>query len=171
MNQVFVISDTHFGHKKILEFEADARPFATITEHDESLVERWNAVVRPKDTVWHLGDVLFGRGAFPILGLLNGVKKLVMGNHDRYPTAVYLEYFNCAVGSAEVAGCILTHIPVHPSQFTRYRANLHGHLHSRKLDDPRYINVSAEHTGLAPALLADVLPNPMVSRGGLPPSA
>lgn len=85
-------------------------------------------------------------GAGCILELLNGVKKLVMGNHDRYPCALYLEYFSQVVGTAETRGCILTHVPVHPSQFGRYKANIHGHLHSSKMDDVRYINVSAEHT-------------------------
>ena len=41
-------------------------------------MRRWNATVKPKDTVWHLGDMLFGRGSFATLRLLNGVKKLVM---------------------------------------------------------------------------------------------
>ena len=159
MNRIFVISDTHFGHKKIIEFEAENRPFATVEEHDAELVRRWNAAVKPKDTVWHLGDVLFGRGSFKILGALNGVKKLVMGNHDRYPSQLYLEHFSQVVGSAEMRGCILTHVPVHPSQFERYKANIHGHLHSTRLEDERYINVSAECIGLAPVPLDDLLHN------------
>lgn len=157
MNRTFVTADTHFGHKKILEFEAAHRQFASIEEHDEALVERWNAAVAPKDTVWHLGDVLFGREAFAYLPRLNGVKKLVMGNHDRYPTALYLEHFNVVLGSAEVRGAIFTHIPIHPGQFRRYRANVHGHLHSRKMEDERYICASAEHHGLAPVLLDRIL--------------
>lgn len=156
-NRIFVISDTHFGHKKIIDFEAVARPFTSVEEHDAELVRRWNAAVNKNDTVWHLGDVLFGREAFATLGLLNGVKKLVMGNHDRYPASTYLEHFNQIVGAAELRGCILTHIPIHPAQFRRFKANIHGHLHSNKLDDPRYINVSAEHTDLAPVLLDTVL--------------
>lgn len=159
MNRVFVIADTHFGHKKIIGFEAKHRPFATVEEHDAELVRRWNAAVKPKDTVWHLGDVLFGRGAFATLGFLNGVKKLVMGNHDRYPSHLYLEHFSQVVGAAELRGCILSHMPVHPSQFSRYKANIHGHLHSTRLDDSRYINVSAECIGLAPVALDDLLHN------------
>ena len=159
MNRVFIIADTHFGHKKICQFEAKTRSFATVEEHDAELVRRWNAAVKPNDTVWHLGDVLFGREAFATLGLLNGVKKLVMGNHDRYPIGLYQEHFSQIVGAAELRGCILTHIPVHPAQFNRYKANIHGHLHSNKMDDARYINVSAEHTGLAPMLLDTVLHN------------
>lgn len=157
MNSIFIIADTHFGHKKIIQFESARRQFETIEQHDAELVRRWNAVVGKKDTVWHLGDVLFGRESFKTLGLLNGVKKLVMGNHDRYPSSLYLEYFNQVVGAAELHGCILTHIPVHHEQFARYRANIHGHLHSNKINDPRYICVSAEHINLTPILLNDVL--------------
>lgn len=155
--QLFVIADTHFGHRRILEFEAKARPFATIEEHNEALVERWNSVVRPRDTVWHLGDVLFGKRTFWYLSRLNGTKKLVAGNHDQYPTQDYLQYFSRVVGAAEVRDCILTHIPVHPGQFSRFKFNIHGHLHSKKLDDPRYICVSAEHTNLTPVPLDDLL--------------
>lgn len=166
-NRVFVIGDTHFGHKKIIEFEGVARPFATIEEHDRELVSRWNAVVKPKDTVWHLGDVFFGGSEnHAILGELNGLKKLVLGNHDGYPLEIYQRYFSRIYGAAEVRGCIFTHIPVHPYQLeTRYKANIHGHLHSKKMEDDRYICVSAEHLGLAPALLDKVLAGKDVKSG------
>lgn len=157
MNRVFVIGDTHFGHKKIIQFEAGTRPFATIEEHDAELVRRWNSVVNPNDTVWHVGDVLFGRDAFATLSKLNGRKFLVAGNHDKYPTALYLEHFEKVLGSVELRECILTHMPVHPSQFHRYKANVHGHLHSYKIEDDRYINVSAEQINLTPVLLDSVV--------------
>jgi calcineurin-like phosphoesterase family protein len=154
---VFVIADTHFGHKRICEFEPIYRPFASVEEHDRALVERWNASVNPKDTVWHLGDVFFGKDGHLVLGALNGLKKLVLGNHDYYPLSVYQQYFSKIFGVAEHAGCVLTHVPVHPNQLTRYRLNLHGHMHSKSIDDPRYRCVSAEHTGLAPRLMSEVL--------------
>lgn len=160
MGRVFVVADTHFGHKKVIEFEREKRPFATIEEHDAELVRRWNAVVSPKDTVWHLGDVLFGRAAFDSLRLLNGIKKLVVGNHDHYPTRDYLLHFNKVYGAVEYKGWLLTHVPIHPSQFYRYEGNIHGHMHSGKIDDPRYVCVSVEHTGLAPVLLDDILKSP-----------
>jgi calcineurin-like phosphoesterase family protein len=155
--RIYVIADTHFGHKKICQFEPSFRPFSSVEEHDAALVRRWNSVVRSEDTVWHLGDVLFGKDSFEILSQLNGIKKLVMGNHDHYPTAEYLKHFNNVYGSVELKGCILTHIPVHPSQFYRYRANIHGHLHHNIIDDRRYICVSAEQSGLTPVLLDTVL--------------
>lgn len=154
MNRVFVISDTHFSHRKVVEF----RPFATVEEHDRVLVERWNATVKKDDTVWHLGDVyLGGRGKHTILASLNGIKRLVLGNHDVYPRELYAEYFGKMFGAAEVSDCILTHIPVHPAQLERYRLNVHGHMHSAKLPDARYRCVSAEQTDYRPVLLSEVI--------------
>ena len=159
MNKVYVISDTHFGHHKVIQFEPEHRPFATIEEHDRELVERWNATVRPRDTVWHLGDVYFGgRDAHEILGSLNGIKRLVLGNHDHYPIWIYQKYFGKIFGVAELRGCVLTHVPVHPYQLEkRYRANIHGHMHSKEMADDRYFCVSVEQTGLKPILLDELL--------------
>ncbi len=157
MNRVFVIADTHFGHKNILGMQPGERPFATIEEHDRELVSRWNAAVKPADTVWHLGDVFFGKDGHLPLAALNGLKRLVMGNHDHYPIAVYQQYFSRIVGASEYRGCIMTHIPVHPQQFERFRLNLHGHLHGRSVGDPRYACVSVECTGLAPVLMESII--------------
>lgn len=153
MNNVYIIANTHFGHKKIIEFEKEKRPFATIEAHDYELVQRWNSVVRPKDTVWHLGDVFFGKDGHLVLGSLNGIKKLVLGNHDHYPLEIYQRYFSKIFGAAQYGHCILTHVPVHESQFHRYRVNIHGHLHHKTIPDKRYRCVSAEQTELKPVLL------------------
>lgn len=168
MNKVWVISDTHFGHKNIIGFESEHRPYATIQEHDADLVARWNAVVRPGDTVWHLGDVYFGRDTHEILGSLVGLKHLVLGNHDCYPIEIYQKYFKRICGAREHSGALLTHVPVHPNQLTRYGRNIHGHMHSNRVlveynspamihADPRYRCVSVEHTNLAPILMAEAL--------------
>lgn len=156
-NRVFVIADTHFGHHNILKFEREHRRFDSIEEHDDELVRRWNDTVAPKDTVWHLGDVLFREETFEVMRRLNGVKKLVMGNHDKYPTFKYLEHFNSVHGCVKMRDCILTHVPVHPYQFGRFKGNIHGHMHAHKMEDPRYVCVSAEQTGLAPVLLDTVM--------------
>lgn len=166
MSRVFVISDTHFGHKRVIEFEKAARPFDTIEAHDAELVARWNAVVTKKDTVWHLGDVFFGKDGHKVLASLNGYKRLVLGNHDHYPLEVYQAYFGKIYGAAEYKDCLLTHVPIHPNQMYRYTKNIHGHMHSKRIMktheayddevDERYSCVSAEWTGLAPILMSKV---------------
>lgn len=153
MTETFFIGDTHFGHKNIIVFDATkvARAFSNIEEHDTELVRRWNGVVSKGDIVWHLGDLALNSRSVAIAGELNGVKRLVMGNHDHYPTAEYLKYFVKVYGAATLKGdIILTHIPVHPMQLSRFKFNVHGHLHTHQLEDRRYINVSAEQINLTP---------------------
>lgn len=161
MSQVFVISDTHFGHRGIINF-SETKPFRlfeTIEAHDEELVRRWNDVVRTKDIVWHLGDFCFGKKNIEIAGRLNGIKRLVMGNHDTYGTKEYLKYFDRVEGANEYKGMLFTHVPVHPMNLSRYYMNVHGHLHTKNvmtqmdgqyIQDKRYFNASCEQIGLQP---------------------
>ena len=144
--ETFFAADLHMGHKLMER----VRPFETLEEHDRQIVERWNSVVRDKDVVWVLGDVVINRRCLPLLDLLRGRKKLVMGNHDVHHSALYLDHFEKIYGAIEFKGCILTHIPVHRSQGDRFRANVHGHLHSKTLEDPFYVNVSLEQIDYAP---------------------
>lgn len=81
----FFTSDLHFGHERIIEFEPKSRPFASVPEMNEGIIEAHNAIVSPDDTVFILGDVAMGKIAdsLPLVGRLNGYKILVPGNHDR----------------------------------------------------------------------------------------
>lgn len=155
-NRVFVAADLHLGHKKVVEMDGRP-PYASVEEHDKELIDNWNETVKSKDTVWILGDVLFGRESFKKLAKLNGRKKLVMGNHDHYDTLSYLEHFTQVFGSVKLQQFILTHIPVHPCQLKRFRGNIHGHLHHKVIDDDRYINVSMEQIGMRPKLFDTVI--------------
>lgn len=81
-DDLFLTSDSHFNHSNILRF--CERPFSSIEEHDQVLIDNWNSVVGPEDTVFHLGDFCFG--GFPkwkeIREQLNGHIILIKGNHD-----------------------------------------------------------------------------------------
>lgn len=79
-------ADTHFGHKA----QALRRGFTDLDEHDNFLIHRWNAAVKPSDFVFHGGD--FAYKCPPdrlerIFSRLNGKKFLILGNHDDDRTA------------------------------------------------------------------------------------
>lgn len=82
MTDIYLVSDTHFGHKNIIDF--CGRPFVGPRDMNETMIENWNSCVKPKDIVWHLGD--FGFKAEDdlddIYNQLNGTKHLLLGNHD-----------------------------------------------------------------------------------------
>ena len=159
MPETFFISDTHFGHRGILKYETKTRPFSTTEEMDDHLVKVWNQVVGPKDKVFHLGDVAFGKRNVQTVGRLNGRKHLVMGNHEMYSIDEYAKYFDKISGAVQFESCILTHIPIHISELQRrFWANIHGHLHSKSVGEGRYICVSVEQLpNLAPLPYDEVL--------------
>lgn len=80
----WVTSDSHFNHANIIKYCPESRPFETIEEMNETLIERWNSVVKPEDTVIHCGDFFMGqvKKIDEILPRLNGKIILVRGNHD-----------------------------------------------------------------------------------------
>lgn len=155
MSNIFFISDTHFGHEKLVGKGAagfskpmhgescgdgeSARPFATIEEHDEALLKNWNSVVGVNDTVYHLGDFAVGGDISDrvrdIISQLNGRMNLTPGNHCTWKKIQEImktvKNFNKLQGSFEFRGdFILQHIPVHPREVSkRFKACVHGHLH------------------------------------------
>ncbi len=176
MSNIFVISDTHWGHKGVTQFLAPngidkLRPWDTTDEMDEAMIENWNRVVRPQDKVYHLGDVLINRRAFPTLVRLNGDKILVKGNHDVFRLDEYTPYFRDIRGFGTLDGFALTHVPIHPDSLSRWKGNVHGHLHANRVMvekpipwedgtypqiDERYLCVSVEHINYTPLALEDM---------------
>lgn len=146
----FVIADLHLGHVSILGFEPARTHFTDIDHMHQTLIVRWNTVVGDKDTVYVLGDVAFRKDVLPLLGRMKGRKILIKGNHDLYSLDKYTPYFEDIRACHVIGRTILTHIPVHPGQSSRYSLNIHGHLHSQSLNDPFYKCVSCEQVNFTP---------------------
>lgn len=151
MSEIFVISDHHFGHAATFEkFKlpdgSQLRKFTSVEEMNEHMIAAHNSVVKPGDKVYFLGDVTMKKSHLPIVGRLNGKKKLIMGNHDIFSAELYLKYFYdvCAYRIFPADKLILSHIPVHSTQLDRWKGNVHGHLHADSLPDPRYLCACVE---------------------------
>jgi calcineurin-like phosphoesterase family protein len=163
MPNIFLVSDTHFGHAGILNFtksdRTPVRSFSCVEEMDEHMVERWNSVVRTQDKVYHLGDVAMRRQDIATVGRCNGHKRLVRGNHDDHAIKHYLPYFEEIYGTRLLDGLLLSHIPIHPESLGKAKANAHGHVHNSVPAlhfGPRYYNVSVEVIGYTPVSLEDL---------------
>ena len=161
MSVVRYISDPHFGHRNM----AIRRGFSDEYQMNEYMVKQWNYVVTKKDVTWILGDITMEKSSeYYWLDQLNGIKKIVLGNHDK-PQHVpeLLNYVNsvCAVQyvrDKKHGNIIFSHIPIHPCELEyRYTINIHGHVHENTLKDKRYINVSAEVVDYTPKLLNELL--------------
>lgn len=153
MRNIFIISDTHFGHENILKFVDDKneplRVFHDVHQMNEHMVECWNKTVKEGDIVYHLGDVYFGKG-HEMLGRLNGRKRLILGNHDNGKSEHLQKHFQKILMWKDFKefDCILSHVPMHESALYKRKYNLHGHVHKGQhrglIADKRYINCCVE---------------------------
>jgi calcineurin-like phosphoesterase family protein len=167
MTNIWLVSDTHFGHANILNFgdyKGDPiRRFDSIDDHDAMIRQLWSDYVRPDDIVYHLGDVAMHKRHIPQMSGLPGRKRLLMGNHDD-PRWInfYREHFQkiAAYRDINVAGkrVVMSHIPIHMGDDSaRWNINIHGHLHENQIDDQRYVNVCPEIIGYAPINIEDAV--------------
>ena len=180
MPSVFLVSDTHFGHAGVCRFMRNdgvtkLRPWDNPEEMDEAMVKLWNERVRPKDKVYHLGDVVINRKVLSIMSRLNGDKVLIRGNHDIFKMEDYTKYFRDIRSYHVMNGMILSHVPIHADSIARFGVNIHGHTHSNRVMRPRGVDVRTgqilysneidvryhcvcvEQTDFAPILFEDVI--------------
>ncbi|MDQ1157372.1 calcineurin-like phosphoesterase family protein [Sphingomonas sp. SORGH_AS 950] len=157
---IFFTADTHFGDHRTINIWK--RPFASVAEMDALLIDRWNAVVGPEDSVWHLGDVARRPADVPaLLARLRGTKHLLRGNND--PDATLTAQGWASVGDyaeMEVDGhrLVLCHYPFRSWNGQHKRAlNLHGHSHGRLKPLLRQYDVGVDVHDFTPITLERLL--------------
>lgn len=141
--KIWFTSDTHFGHKNILTF--CERPFNSVEEMDEYLINNWNSKVGKDDVVFHLGDFAFASNKRwqELIYKLNGKIYLILGNHDitRWPGTYTMQLFDRVENQMMLKidnkyKVYLNHFPFlcydgtyrNPEDCT---IQLHGHVHER----------------------------------------
>jgi len=161
MSIVRYYSDPHFGHLNM----AIKRGFKDQYEMNEHIISEWNKIVSKRDVTWILGDITMEKSFdYYNLDQLNGIKKIILGNHDEpQHVPALLTYVNSVssmryLKDKEFGNIIFTHAPIHPCELEyRYNINIHGHVHTNTLSDKRYINVSAEVIDYKPKLLSELI--------------
>ena len=92
---VIVVSDTHFKHKRLCEKEENpfdrTRKYQYITEMDNDIITKWNETIKDNDIVIFMGDFMLGcpvreteETFYKYFNQLNHGKKMywIVGNHD-----------------------------------------------------------------------------------------
>lgn len=133
--KVWFTSDTHFGHKNIIEY--CKRPFLDEIEMDRKLIDNWNSVVKGNDLVFHLGD--FGRNnPKEIFNKLKGKIHFILGNHDnknKILPATNVTVYNSDILRVTINNqiIVLCHYPILSWDKQSIGAwHLYGHIHTVK---------------------------------------
>lgn len=143
------------------------------------MIEKWNAVVGPGDTVYHLGDFAMGQKQnVYIRKHLNGKVILIKGNHDRkdevMKDAGFDEIHRKLTIEIDGLKLYLAHIPVHlpdptdrwysqdliPTPPETYDYFLCGHVHQQWKRQGKTINVGVDVSNYKPLTLAELLVRP-----------
>lgn len=147
---IYFTSDTHFGHANIIKY--CNRPYNNIHEMNKDYTETWNSIVKPRDTIFHLGDFSFNADRY--VNKLNGSIVLIIGNHDKPKHFKYFDsvadHLSMMIGEFK---CFLTHRPINRdhkypkdlepdfSVLDRFTYVISGHIHERNKIEGKNINV------------------------------
>lgn len=152
--KVFASSDHHFYHKNIIKYAE--RPFDIEDENcvidcAKHMIEKHNETVSNDDVVIFVGDLSAGlRDRVDhfkqLIGLLQGKKILIRGNHDHQPDEFYLEAGIIAVHDyLEIGRFFISHYPCYESRWIAPAEKehlkiinrdhcdtvIHGHIHNK----------------------------------------
>jgi calcineurin-like phosphoesterase family protein len=124
---IFFTSDQHFGHYNIIKY--CNRPFHSLEEMDETIIERFNQRVTNRDEVYHLGDFAWCDAPYYFSRLNGRAHHLIIGNHDRKHLKKDFDLFNSV---QDVKVVRHEHRSVFCSHYAhaRWPASHHGRIHA-----------------------------------------
>lgn len=169
----YFIADTHFGHENVIRF--CNRPFSSVEEMNECMVDNWNRRVHHNDTVYILGDMFFRcDNVVDILSRLKGKKWLLLGNHDTWVKNIDCSRYFANVGtlietSDGQHALTLCHYPMLSWKHAQRSYMVHGHIHNDRSADfwpllqcrERVLNAGVDVNGFAPVTFEEMLQNNM----------
>jgi len=168
---IFFTADHHFSHKNVIKY--CKRPFNSVEEMDAVMIERWNAVVNPDDTVYHLGD--FTLGDYEIFmnarKKLKGKIKIIPGGHDWrwmedylgvYSTEILTPLYSLELNVQEEKKhplvIVLCHFSMRVWDRSHYGSlHLYGHSHGNLAGHGKSMDVGVDTNRFYPYFLEEIV--------------
>ena len=155
-------ADLHLGHANIIKH--CERPFVSVDEMDRFLIEAWNSVVAPRDTIYVVGDFAWWRlepeAIRAYFDALNGDKTLIIGNHNHeatreLPWAGIDHRMFVKVDGQEI---VLDHYAGRTwPKSHRGSVQLYGHSHGQMPGTDQSLDVGTDCWGYMPVSLPEIL--------------
>ena len=139
MANIWFTSDLHLCHDR--EFVWKARGFNSVDEMNQAIVNRFNSVIQPEDTLYILGDVMLNDNvkAEQYLAQIKGKKIFIRGNHDTNSRVeIYKKYTDAKIKWADIIkikgrSIYISHYPTYTANADdapgKVTLNFHGHTH------------------------------------------
>lgn len=169
MHNIFYTADLHFNHANVIKY--CNRPFVSVEEMNEILIDNWNSKVKSQDIVYFLGDFAFANHETTekYLKRLNGNIHLCRGNHDKSLNGLH-KYFTSVFDLKTILfddesapngrqPVVMSHYPLLSFDRQRYGSwMLHGHCHGTIKFDPkiRRIDVGVDNWDYYPVSYEEI---------------
>jgi len=159
---IYITSDTHYNHTNILTY--CNRPFSSVEEMNQVLIDNINNTVKPEDTLYHLGDVAFGADKWAEFINRFNCKNihLILGNHDyRFKSRMKQSGLFRSVDKQVLfiyknKDFIFTHYP--PNEKVDNVWNLFGHIHSNGNINRKYhVDVGVDANNFTPISIDQII--------------
>lgn len=154
---IYFTSDMHFGHRNIINL--CQRPFSSVEEMNNCMIQNWNKTIKNNDEVYILGDVAWGEPD-EYLKQLDGKKYLVKGNHDKIQSSEYLRWIK-DYHEFKYIGIrfVLCHYPIEEwNGYFRGSIHLHGHQHNHiPVTADRRIDVGVDANDFRPVSINKII--------------
>ena len=176
MNKIWFTSDTHFGSERTLQLRK--RPFKSVKEMDEALIDNWNNTVGKDDKVFHLGDF----GNYDVIKQLNGKVYLIFGNYEfkdmntKFKNELEFEKYLKQMGFCYIWNCDevcyrenidnnVIYMSHKPSELPKFftddeiynEVHIFGHIHEKQMIKKFGLNVGMDCHNFKPIDLDTVL--------------
>ena len=151
-------ADTHYGSQRTLELSR--RPFVTVQDMDDAMVDRTNACAGRSDLQYHLGDY----GDYRMIRRINVPTILICGNYEYDDISKYFDndftkfrrhllglgFKDVVLNNMVLDDMFLNHFPNNRSD-TLF--NLFGHIHRLQMVKRNGLNVGVDCHDYCPITL------------------
>jgi len=156
---IFITGDYHFSHRNILTY--CKRPFKSVEEMNETIINNHNSLVSPEDTVIFLGDFKFYPNTVrEFLDRLNGHFIFVKGNHDSsrdFKKAGIKLHKNLTIKVNDKWQYFLVHNPENAKKGNNLVAHVHEEWSFKNEKDKYMINVGVDRNDFKPHKLQTLI--------------
>lgn len=168
MGEIWFSSDLHFSHDR--EFVWKERGFENVGEMNLTLIDNFNSIIHPCDTLYLLGDNWLNCSVEEGIALLHQIRckdvRFIRGNHDSPTRWEALKEVGTPIGWAEMIKdakkyYLLSHYPTQTANYDdgwgNAVRNIHGHSHQKSpMTDDFRINVGVDAWANTPVSFGEV---------------
>jgi calcineurin-like phosphoesterase family protein len=171
--KLWLTADEHYSHRRIIQYQG--RPFSSVGEMNDRLIEAHNSVVKETDVVIHVGDFSFGKAEdfARVAERLAGTHFFMDGSHDRSMREYFESHTEWKEGKGKLfllpklfeftfqkTKVVLCHYAMEnwwASHYGKSSVHFHGHSHGRFNSPKQALDIGVDTNNFFPYKIEDAI--------------